>query len=194
MATMHLVDEPVNDAEREVLRALEEGLDADWHVVGNFWIQQRFRSYECDALVLSPRGWAYLVETKGYGGKVVGNDQQWEVPSQAGNAPLYLPNPVAITQRKAQILPGVLGEADKPLKRILVIPLVVLVTETPPELSGRCATHTVVLSDLIDAVTTDPRDYEQKLPPDAAARAAEILVRAERPLAPETVVGQWRLV
>jgi serine/threonine protein kinase len=194
MATMHLVGEAVNDSEREVLRVLREGLDDDWHVVGNFWLQQRFRSYECDAIVFAPDGWAYLVETKGYPGRVVGNDQQWEVPSAVGDEPLFLPNPVLITQRKAQIVPGVLGEAENTLKRILVIPLVVLVTDIPPELEGRCATYTRILSELIDAVTTDPRDYTQKLPPDAAARAAEVLVRSERPLAPETVVGNWRLI
>lgn len=193
MAKMHLVGEPVNDAERRVLKTLEEGLPDDWHVVGNFWVQQRFRSYECDGIAFSPGGWAYLIETKGYTGQVVGNDQQWEVPSSAGDAPLYLPNPVSITQKKAQIVPGVLAREDRPLKRILVIPLVVLVTDEEPQLTGRCAESTVLLDGLIDAVTTDPRDYPQKLPVDAPARAAEILVRSERPIAPETVVGSWEL-
>jgi serine/threonine protein kinase len=194
MARLQLAGEPVNDAEREVLSRLRDDLPEGWEVVGNFWLQQRHRSYECDAIVFSPDGWAYLVETKGYDGKVVGNDQQWEIPSSSGGPPLYLPNPVGITQRKAQIVPSVLAAAENVLKRILVVPLVVLVTDLEPELSGRCASSTVIFEHLIDAVTADPRDHPKKLPADAAARAADILMRAERPVRPPDVVGQWQLL
>ena len=67
-----------NDGERDVLRRLRDELPDDWHVVSNFWAEQGRRQFECDALVVCPEGWAYLIETKAWLGRIRGNNNQWE--------------------------------------------------------------------------------------------------------------------
>lgn len=195
MATLHELGEPVNDAERQVLRRLRDELDDSWHVVSNFWIQQGKRQFECDALAVTPEGWAYLIETKGWQGRIRGNDAQWELPPIVpGAAPTYPANPVELTHRKSQILKDVLREADAPLKALYIAPLVVLVSDIHPDLQGRWASATVLLDDMIGAVLKDPRDFKRKPPAALAERVATVLEATVAPMAPPSVVGQWQLL
>jgi len=138
LAIHHEVGEPVNDGEREALRLLRDGLPESWHVVSNFSVVQGARPFECDAVVFSPEGWAYLIEIKAWAGRIRGNDSQWELPPLIGSEVSYRPNPVQTTEQKARVLHSVLREDTPELKKVFVHPLVVLVSETPPELTGRC--------------------------------------------------------
>ena len=195
MAEMHELGEPANDAEREVLRRLRDELDNSWHVIGNFWIQQGSRQFECDALAVTPAGWAYLIETKGWRGRIRGNDAQWELPPLVpGVAPRYPANPVELTHRKSQILKDVLRDQDAPLKALYISPLVVLVSDVPPDLQGRWASSTVLIDEMIGRVLKDPREYRRKAPANLAERVATVLEASTAPLAPSTVVGQWELL
>ena len=74
--SFHEIGEPVNDGERDVLRILRDGLAAAWHVISNFSIEQAGRAFECDALAVSPDGWAYLIEVKAWLGGIRGNDAE----------------------------------------------------------------------------------------------------------------------
>lgn len=195
MAVVHELGEPVNDAERQVLRTLRDELDANWRVIGNFWVEQGNRQFECDALVVSPEGWAYLIETKGWHGRITGNDAQWELPPiAAGAAPTYPSNPVELTHKKSQILKSVLVEADSQMKSIFIAPLVVLVSDTHPDLEGRWASSVVLLSEMIQKVLKDPREYKRKPPKEAGARIAKILEVSAAPVSPPSILGQWKLV
>jgi serine/threonine protein kinase len=194
VAVIHAIGAPVNDGERLVLGLLKDGLDDAWHVVANFWIQQGTRSYECDALVVSPLGWAYVTEVKAWLGRIRGNDAQWEIPSLTGEGFIYPPNPVELTHRKGQILADILRREDPPLKAVFVQPLVVVVSETQPELVGRCAANTVLSSAVVERVQVDPREYKRRVPSDVGERVADVLVRSHRPIAPFTVVGSWQLL
>ena len=195
MANLHDLGEPVNDAERQVLRRLRDELDDSWHIASNFWIQQGKQPYECDALAVNSDGWAYLIETKGWLGRIKGNDAQWELPPLAtSTAPTYQPNPVDLTRRKCQILADVLKRADSPLKGIYIAPLVVLVSDVHPDLTGRCASSTVLIGDMVATVLRDPRDYKKKVPESSAERVVDVLRSASAPIAPPSVVGPWELV
>jgi serine/threonine protein kinase len=194
VAQLHQIGQPVNDGERLVLRLLKERLPDDWHVVGNFGLHQGNRNFDCDALSASPDGWAYLVEVKAWLGEIVGNDSQWALPALAGAGIKYMPNPVDLTQLKARVLATVLREASPVLKGVFIQPLVVLVSDTPPRLTGACADYTVLIDDLVTRVQADPREYTRKTPPDVAQRTAEVLEESSVPIAPASVLGAWELV
>ncbi len=89
----HEAGPPVNDGEREVLRRLRDGLRDDWFVLGNFEFPSGARWYECDALAIAPGGWAYLIETKQWVGRIQGNDREWRLPPLAGGSPTSVPSP-----------------------------------------------------------------------------------------------------
>lgn len=184
MAQIHQIGQPVNDGERLVLRLLKERLPDDWHVVGNFGLHQGNRNFDCDALSVSPDGWAYLVEVKAWLGEIVGNDSQWALPALAGPGIKYMPNPVDLTQLKARVLATVLREASPVLKGVFIQPLVVLVSDDPPRLTGACADYTVLIDDLVTRVQADPREYTRKTPLDVAQRTAEVLEESSVSIAP----------
>lgn len=163
-------------------------------MVGNFSVKQGNRTFECDALAASPEGWAYVIEIKAWVGQIVGNDAQWALPSMAGAGQSYRPNPVELTQLKARVLSTVLREETDVLKGVFTQPLVVLVSDTPPHLTGACADYTVLIDEMLDRVRTDPREYIRKTPPDVAQRVADALRATASPLAPERVLGAWELL
>ena len=198
MAELFEIGPAVNDGEREVLRVLRDGLSAQWTVVANFEIDQGARTYECDALVAGPNGWAYLVETKAWTGRIRGNDQEWELPSLVGGAPSYRPNPVNLTTQKCRILKDLLVREDPVLKGLYVQPLVVLASRGPLYLEGKCALSTVLVDSLVERVMEDPRSFVPKsadaLSPDTPRQVADALRRTTRPIAPPTRLGSWELL
>ena len=195
MAALHEHGAATNDGERAVLKLLRDELPDEWHVVSNFWAEQGKRQFECDALAVAPEGWAYLIETKAWLGRIRGNNNQWELPSLAkSGAVSYRPNPVNQTHRNAQILKDVLKAEDPTLSRVFVTPLVCIVSEEAPQLEGSCAEKVVLIDQLIERVCTDPRtDRGGKPPADAPARVAQVLERTTKDLAPPTVLGPWNL-
>lgn len=198
MAELFEVGPPVNDGEREVLRLLRDGLGDDWVVVANFEISQGARTYECDALVVGRSGWAYLVETKAWSGRIRGNDQQWELQSLVGGGPSYRPNPLNVTTQKSRILKDLLVRESPVLKGLYIQPVVVVASEGPLDLDGKCADQTVLLASLLERIADDPRPFVPKsadaLAEDTAREVAEILIRTARPIAPATRLGSWELV
>jgi serine/threonine protein kinase len=198
MADYFEVGPPVNDGEREVLRLLRDGLDDHWAVVTNFEILQGGRAYECDALVVGQSGWAYLLETKAWSGRIRGNDQQWELPSLIGGSPSYRPNPLNLTTQKSRILKDLLVRENPVLKGLYVQPVVAIAAQGPIELDGTCAAHTFLMSNLLQRIHEDPRPFvpksAQSLDDGTPREVAEVLVRTSRPIAPASRLGSWNLL
>jgi serine/threonine protein kinase len=197
MADLHEVGQAVNDGERQVLRVLRDELGDNWTAVANFEISEGQRLLECDAVATSPNGWAYLIETKAWVGRIRGNDQQWELPSMVVPGSTFRPNPVNVTMQKNRILKDYLVKEDPLLKPLFVQPLVVVVSDIPLELVGKCADLTVLLGDLLRRLQEDPRPYRPKPgregPPDMPHRVVEVLTRTARPIAPTNRLGPWDL-
>lgn len=198
MARYLEVGPPVNDGEREVLRVLRDGLDDNWAIVANFEVMQGARSYECDALVVGSRGWAYLVETKAWSGRIRGNDQQWELPSLVGGSASYRPNPLNVTNQKSRVLKDLLIRDNPVLKGLYIQPLVVIAADGPLDLVGNCAEHTLLVGDLLGRIAEDPRPFIPKsagaLGDEVPAEVADVLVRTSRPIAPSSRLGSWNVV
>jgi serine/threonine protein kinase len=194
VAVLHEHGPPANDGERAVLRLLRDELPDSWRIVSNFWAEQGKRQFECDALAVSDEGWAYLIETKAWWGRIRGNNKQWELPALTKEGSVtYRPNPVNQTHRNAQILKDVLRSDDETLSHIFVEPLVCIVSDQRPELEGSSADKVVLIDELIERVLTDPRTGGGHSPLDAPERVVDVLAHATKDIAPPTVLGPWNL-
>src|SRR5262245_8602191 len=158
---------PINDGEREVLRLLRDQLGSEWFVLANFEFPSGNRWYECDALALSPGGWAYLIETKHWLGRIRGNDHEWRLPPILGGRSMSVQSPVHVKGMKAKKLATHLKAEVPGASKVLIQPLVVLVNEEVPDLTGKSAAQTVVIGDMLERVRSDPRAEQARREPDA---------------------------
>ncbi len=184
-----------NYGERKVLQILRDQLPSSFQILANFYLHRNGRPFECDAAVFADAGWAYLVETKQWVGKITGNDNEWALPAMVGEGVAYRPNPVPIVRRKAQMLRELLQSVAPQLGAMRIQHVVVLVSEDQPVLTGEFAKDVVLLGDLVARVMTDPRRPGDRgsLPADVATRAAEIVSRESLPIAPLNVLGPYKL-
>ncbi|MDO9410097.1 NERD domain-containing protein kinase family protein [Patulibacter sp.] len=196
MAKLIELGEPVNDGERTVLAVLRD-LPDGWVVVSNFEIPHGRKPPECDALVVSPEGWAYLLEVKALVGAIRGNDSQWEMPSVFGKGAglYYVPNPVHMVRRNAKKLATWMRSVSAACGNIQIQPLVVVVSDTRPQIKGRTSADVTVTADLLQAVKTDPRAPGfPRAESHAIDQAVDALTRDARPIAPSDRVGAWQLL
>lgn len=110
----HLMGEPASAAEAEALEAVRDLLpdDAVTHAWANLsFIDLDGRTAEVDLLLLSKVG-LYVVELKGWHGRVVGDQQSWRHITPAGRV-RYERHPLYATDSKAKRLRSVL-EASAP--------------------------------------------------------------------------------
>src|SRR5436190_8425811 len=91
------IGEPAQDAERQALRFLVDGLPDRYTVYGNPWLVERSGVlYELDAVVVAPHA-IFVVEIKSYRGMIDGTDHDWYVPHR-------VPSPLKLNRRTAQVL------------------------------------------------------------------------------------------
>src|SRR4051794_39637695 len=122
MAEYVPIGEPVNDGERTVLRLLRDQLPPDWAVIANFEFPSGPRHLECDALVVSPDPWAYLVEIKAWNGRIRGNDKEWALPSMVRRQETYRTNPVHLLRKNVKKLSSFLGDEALELRHLRIQP------------------------------------------------------------------------
>ncbi len=196
MAVVHSAGQPENDGERVILQLLRDRLPDDWHVAANFWLEWRpGRFYECDAAVFSPRGRAHLIEIKAWIGRIRGNDREWELPGIAGEGATYRPNPVKLTQRKAQILREHVRDLAPALSSAYFEALVVLVSDAEPDLEGNFRSQVVLADQLVGRLLgAEPHHRLPDFPDHGAERLADLLTSAARPVKGADEVGAWRLL
>jgi serine/threonine protein kinase len=196
MSVIHSAGQPENDGERLVLQLLRDQLPPDWHVAANFWLEWRPRRYyECDAAVFSPKGRAHLIEIKAWVGQIRGNEREWELPGLAGGSPTYRSNPVKLTQRKSQILREQVRGRAPALSNAHFEALVVLVSDTAPELEGNFSSQVILAKELVaHLLHAEPRQRPDDFPEDGAERLADLLTAAAAPLMPPDQIGSWRLL
>jgi serine/threonine protein kinase len=162
MSSFHEAAAPVNNGEIEVLRRLRDALADDWYVVGNFeYPAPGGRWYECDAIALSKEGYGFLIETKAWPGRITGNDRKWVVHFDDGRSDVR-DAPINLLTSKTKKLVSWLRNECPGYDGFLLQPLVVLVSDTSPELDGKSAQTTVGHLDLIEYVKQDPRTRDQR--------------------------------
>ena len=129
----------VNAFEREVVAALCSQLPAHWKVAANFTLKPRNgRALEMDAVVFADAT-IFVVEAKGWSGRVVGDDQEWEVGKRPVKCPLHL------TNHKSRALASMLEEQKA---EVDTVPVLVVPDSAQLQLHGNWAEHAVHLCDL----------------------------------------------
>jgi serine/threonine protein kinase len=123
---------PVNDFERQVIHRLQKELPETYSLIPNFQLKQKTQgALEYDVVVLAPHG-ICVVEAKAWYGKLVGDDNDWELNGKPKKNPLWLAN------TKCKVLKSELG----PLGNVIrVEPLLVLPENISVLLGGGWASH-----------------------------------------------------
>jgi hypothetical protein len=107
MAEVVPIGQPVNDIEREAIAFLRDELPDSYVVFHNVEIGEPGRaSAEYDVIVLGEHA-VYVVEVKGYSGRVTGNKRDWFVNGHHRRSPLPL------LFQKARVLSGQVKHALK---------------------------------------------------------------------------------
>ena len=161
------VGEPAHDAERQALRFLVDGLPDEFVVYGNPWLVDRDGSVnELDAVVVAPHA-VFVVEIKGYRGKVVGNDHDWYVP-----APIR--SPLKLNRRTAQILHSMLKRESFEAARAWVEGFVFLSSTLDVNVFGPASNGRVHTRETLHAALRDlelVRRLSGRLAPDETSPA-----------------------
>ncbi len=165
----------VNEFERQVVAALCGQLPAHWKVAANFTLKPRNgRALEMDAVVFADAT-IFVVEAKGWSGRVVGDDQEWEVGKRPVKCPLHL------TNHKSRALASMLEEQKAAVD---TLPVLVVPDGAQLQLHGNWAQHAVHLCDL--AAWLMRRDEGAGRPGEAPEKAAARMRRAT-----EFLQGRW---
>ena len=167
----------VNEFERQVVRELCRSLPADWKVAANFTFKPRNgHALEVDALVFASSA-IFVVEAKGWSGRVVGDDQQWETGMYSVRCPLILVN------QKSKVLASMFREqkvADN------TIPLLVVPDDLELLVDGNWARHAVHLREMVAWMMENDEGGGRKgeAPEKAAGRMRRAL---------EFLQGRWEV-
>ncbi|MCV2459436.1 protein kinase [Streptomyces sp. ICN988] len=147
MARIIRVGEPVNDAERAVLRQLRQDGPADWTVIHNFEITRHRQTFEVDLAIVTDRA-CYIADTKGTHGRIEVHGPKWY---PAGRQPF--PSPVRKIREHAKTVASLLRQSSvsHQLGSVWCEELVILPYEDSRlvDPDGKDDRSTVLLKDLV---------------------------------------------
>lgn len=160
------------------------------------------RHYEIDFVVIGHSA-VYVVEMKDYGGRVSGDEHEWELLRPGDKRPVLRDNPLALTNQKCKVLRSKLDEYFRrhhPRLRVpFVQPLVFLSNEqVDPRLTPAGNTAVVTRETLIAALHkgTYPGGKQERAPingPTALALIDALDGIGLRPRKTQLTVGRYRL-
>ena len=143
------IGEPAHDSERQALRFLVEGLPAEYTVYGNAWLVERSGViYELDAVVVAPHA-IFVVEIKGYRGRIEGTDNDWYIPHP-------IPSPLKLNRITAQVLKGLLKRESYQAGQVWVEGLAFLSATTDCGVRGSASKDRIHTRKTILAALQDP--------------------------------------
>ncbi|WP_221354921.1 methylation-associated defense system protein kinase MAD6 [Streptomyces beigongshangae] len=147
MARIIKVGDPVNEAERMVLRHLRDRAPAEWTVIHNFEIYRGRQCFEVDLAILTDRA-CYLADTKGTHGRIEVRGKQW---FPQGRAPF--PSPVRKLREHAKTVANLLRQShiSAALGSVWCEELVILPFDDAElvDRDNRDEKNTVLLKDLV---------------------------------------------
>ncbi len=192
MARFISIGEPAQDAERQALKHLVDGLPDDYTVYGNAWLVERGGAiYEIDAVVVAPHA-VYVVEIKSYRGVITGNDNDWFLPEP-------IRSPLKLNRKTAQILATHLKNRSVQASFPYVEGFVYLSHATDcrvvgPASAERIHTRRTILTALQDRASLWHRNG-QRPPVDAHAAqvVADLLTGVDRGLPPPRRIREWTI-
>ncbi|MFJ7278078.1 protein kinase [Kitasatospora sp. NPDC098663] len=184
MARIIKVGDPVNDAERMVLRHLRDHTPDDWTVISNFEIYRGRQCFEVDLAIITDRA-CYIADTKGTHGRIEVWGKKWY---PQGRQPF--PSPVKKLRGHAKTIGNLLRQSHlSPLiGSVWCEELVILPYDDAlfVDHDGKDEKNTVLLKDLVSFLSTHrPSRLEPNMPEmpitslhDEIARALNAVSRA----------------
>lgn len=156
MAVVHQVGEAVNQCEEYVIRCLADGLRDSWHVYHNLEFtpfQSGGHPYEYDVVLIGPSG-VWVLEVKGYSGRIVGNASQLRLANGR-----YERNPIPAMNAKARILKNNLVQYNPQLNdlySIYVDSRIILCRDAEIEIDDPQSSRFLHISDFINFLQRQP--------------------------------------
>ena len=173
MAQVIPIGQPANDAEREAIAVLRDGLPGDYRIAHNFELRaEGGQWFEIDLAVVAPHA-VYLIDTKGTAGEIHVAGGKWHPEGR----PPYA-SPLAKLRQHTRLLHGLLAAAASPatqgLRHVWVEAMVILTHPTAvlrdPE--GRDRDSVKTLQQAVQALS-DPSLLPERTP--APAKTAPFL-------------------
>jgi serine/threonine protein kinase len=165
------VGEAAHDSERNAIHHVVSGLPGTFTVYSNAWlVEPNGTIFETDLVVVAPHA-IYVVEVKGFRGRVEGNDNDWYVPEP-------IRNPLKLNRLTAQKLRARLKAVGTSVGRAWVEGLVFLSNATSVAMTGPASVGRVHLRKTILAELQDPAAFVARntlgatTPVDAPTREA----------------------
>jgi len=146
---------PVDEWERMVVAKLVGGLPDDYTIIPNLLVTGASgQRLEYDVVVIAPHA-VYVVEVKGWRGRIHGDRWEWLLSGRRR------PNPMLLTERKAKALKSELVSHAQALGRVRVEAVVVLANEQALlDLTDEGRRMVVRLPELV-VLLTDPEQVRQ---------------------------------
>lgn len=172
-----------HDSEKKALKFLVQGLPESYLLFSNPWILDRDgRELEVDAVIAGDHA-IYVVEIKGWAGKIHGNDDDWYTPRPVRS-------PLKLNRLAAQILKGQLKLKNREAARIWIQGFVFLsnterVDVVGPGSEKRVHTRRTILDALQDgALIEDLSGRPGQAPSASLRRDLEELLRGDETTEP----------
>jgi serine/threonine protein kinase/predicted XRE-type DNA-binding protein len=163
-AVHYPVGQYAHESERNAIRYLVDNLPSHYTVWSNPWLTERNGAiYELDAVVAAPHA-VYVVEIKGYHGKVEGNENDWYLD---GDTPIR--SPLRLNRLTAQKLKDSLRRDSVLAGSVWVEGLVFLSRATDFIPIGQAVKGRVHLKATICAELQNPRSFRERSPVGATA-------------------------
>lgn len=183
------VGQPVNDAERMVLRHLRDHAPAEWTVVSNFELSygRGQQVFEVDLAILTDHV-CFIADTKGAHGRIEVRGARWYPQRRA-----YYPSPVRKCREHAKVVGQLLRRRSRSdaAQSVWCDPLVVLPYEDAVlrDPGGLDEPHTVRLRDLVPDLAQRRPAATYEVPPIAGCHddiVQALLAEARAPSGPRT--------
>jgi serine/threonine protein kinase len=146
--------------------------------------------YEYDIIVVGEYA-VYTIEVKGYGGRIRGNAQEWELASGVIHR-----SPIPLANKKAKVLAEHLKDHSRSLKKVWVEPIVVLTNKRARvQLNDRQA-HRVLHLDEAVSFILDPRrlPISPRRITDLISKICDAISSQFRPLQRRHEIGDYRVL
>lgn len=195
-ARHHAIGEPAHPSEAQAIDLLVRGLPDDAVVYSNGWAVERDgRWNEVDAVVMVPAVGVWVVEIKGYHGRVTGNEHDWYV----GGGPIR--SPLRLNDKTAKVLASGLGRELRGGRRPRVEGLVFLSEASEVDLSSlaarqRTRTRETILDALIGAdgwMATLCGGRPWAVDDEAQRALHRLMTGIDRDRAPPRTIRDWQL-
>ena len=194
MAHFISIGDAAHGSERQALHFLKEGLPNSHTIFANAWLTERSGVvYELDAVVVAPHA-IFVVEIKGYRGRIEGTDHDWYIPHP-------IKSPLKLNRKTAQVLNDRLRRSSYRAGQVWVQGLVFLSSTNDLKVRGdesrdRVHTRKTILEAISDPAWVERLSNRRSPLPSEAAESelTRLLTGSQRGPRPSRRIREYDIV